>query len=171
MKHSGKSTAGKIIAKSFSTAFFDVDKRIEELFFEDTGRSLSSREIYRIGRDVFRDYEKKAAEELSTREVFITVAAGGGICDNPEACRALEDFTWIFIDEAPRLLFERIKKGGIPPFLTSDDPYTEFLQLYNHRVKAYDKLSNIKITAGGRRQPEICLEIIEKLREAGYGRK
>lgn len=171
MKHSGKSTAGRIIAEKLSTVFIDMDDAIEELFSADSGEKIGARDIYRKGRDIFQNYELAAAETIAGKTGIFIAAAGGGICDNPVACSKLSGFIWIYIDESPKLLFERIIRGGIPAFLTSTDPYNDFIALYNRRTAFYDKLCNIKITAGGRSPSNICSEIIEKLMEAGYGRK
>ncbi len=171
MKHSGKSTARRIIADELATDFTDLDDTIEQLYSAGTGRILSTREIYRLGKSIFQDYEVKAAETLARRRGIFTAAAGGGICDNASACARLREFTWVYIDENPRLLFERIIRGGIPAFLDPEDPFSDFIKVYDRRTAIYDKLCNIKITAGGRGPADICVEIIEKLTEAGYGRK
>ncbi|MBI9105808.1 MAG: shikimate kinase [Spirochaetales bacterium] len=171
MKHSGKSTAGRSAAETLGADFLDMDDLIEDLFLKDTGERLNPREIYQRGRDIFQNLEYKAADLLSRRNGSFFAASGGGICDNEAACVRLENFIWVYIEEDPVILFERIKNGGIPAFLTSEDPYGEFLNLYKHRSALYKKLCNIRITAGGRRPPEICSEIIKKLKEGGYGGK
>lgn len=171
MKHSGKSTAGRIIARELSTNFTDLDDLIEEIYSDENGETLSCREIFQKGRTVFQDYEVKAARKLAGTHGIFTAAAGGGICDNQSACEKMKSFTWIYIEETPDLLFKRISAEGIPPFLNTEEPYADFIKLYNRRTPIYDKLCNIKITAAGRMPAEICSEIIEKLTGAGYGRK
>ena len=170
MKHSGKSSLAALAAKALRTSFFDMDDLLKELYRSENGEDLSSRQIYRRGREIFMSWELKAARVLAGREGFFIAAAGGGICENDGACDVLKDFTWVYIDEKAEVLFDRIKRGGIPPFLSAEDPYNDFLRLYRNRTSIYDKLCNIRVQADGRKPDQICAEIIDRLTEAGYGR-
>jgi len=171
LKHSGKSTAARKAAEVLNADFLDMDEIIEKLHLNEEGIKLSARAIYRKGRDIFQKYESAAAEFLARRSGGFIAAAGGGVCDNDDACRRMKEFIWIYLEEKPELLFDRIKKGGIPAFLTSKDPYNEFINLCNMRSARYDELCDIKIIAGGRSPAEIYSEITKKILEDGNGWK
>jgi len=171
LKHSGKSTAARSAAGALKADFLDMDDLIEKLHLAEEGIRLSARDIYRRGREIFQRYESAAAEELAIRGGGFIAAAGGGLCDNDDACLRMKDFIWIYLEEKPEILFNRIKKGGIPAFLTSKDPYNEFINLCNMRSTRYDELCNMKIIAGGRNPLEICREITKRILEEGNGWK
>ena len=99
IKHCGKSTQGKLLAKHFSCPFFDTDDEVTAL----TGKS--PREIYsELGKEAFIEAEKNACQNLvekilsqasastaqSQAEANVSViATGGGICNNPAALEIL----------------------------------------------------------------------------------
>ena len=41
--------------------------------------------------------------------------------------------------------FKRIAAGGIPPFLQGEDPFGNFLKLYDKRVPRYNEVADIVI--------------------------
>ena len=88
MKHSGKSTHGRLLAAKFRKPFIDTDDAIENLYAEDRKTRLSCRDIYRTeGRVFFRGLEHEALcqveERLSDGERAV-IALGGGLVANPE---------------------------------------------------------------------------------------
>lgn len=140
MKHSGKTTLGKRVASRKGSPFFDSDTLLEDEYARHGTSRLSCRDIYaRHGAGYFRQLE---AQALKTRFIGMTgmfiCATGGGICDNPEAvdfmksCGAL-----IFLHLEKDVLFRRIERAGIPPFLNAEDPMTDFSRLYDRRVPLY----------------------------------
>ena len=171
LKHCGKSSAGRILASSFSVPFFDTDDLLEEIYSLKNSQRLSARDIYRKGKDVFQAYElraaEKAVEEGSGQNIICS--AGGGLSDNKPALKKFSDyFIFIYIYETPEILFERIIKNGVPAFLSPDKPFEDFKRIYVTRDAIYDKISDIKITAEGKSVPEICSLITKRLTEEGY---
>lgn len=171
LKHSGKTSTGRLLAGKFGTSLIDTDDLLEEIYRVETGYNLSSRDIYRKGRDLFQNFEASAAEKaaLAAKEDNIVCSAGGGICENGRALEFLtETFTVVYISEIVEILYKRIIKNGIPAFLSEENPFEDFNLIYKTRDTKYDKICDIKIEAAGRSISEICLKIIEKLTEEGY---
>lgn len=139
IKHCGKSSCGKRLAEKTDTAFIDLDIVIETLYKERTGAAASCREIYTAnGASFFRSLETAAAASVCKKR-HLTLAAGGGLCDNNEAWQTLKTggAFFIFLDEPQQRLFERITADGIPPFLQNGKPETVFAQLYERRRAFY----------------------------------
>ncbi len=157
IKHCGKSTLGKLLADKIGCPFIDFDEKIEELFSDREGEALGVREIYeQHGKNIFRDYERLAAESIvsdrrKNRKEPLVAALGGGIIDNAEAWAVIKQAGLIiYIDEDPEILYERIIKNGIPPFLSSGNPRQDFLQLHKRRSSSYRKDADLTLSLEGR---------------------
>ena len=154
IKHSGKSTLGELLAERLDRAFLDLDTTIMDLYSRDSfGPPASVREIYeRLGPDGFGELEAEAAGVMvhpATLRTPDVVALGGGTIDNEPAMQRLAGtglFLYLLQDE--EVLFHRIVRRGIPPFLRGDDPRAAFAELFRRRDAAYrlraDRIANIQ---------------------------
>lgn len=205
VKHCGKSTVGRLLAEEWGVPFFDLDDLVETNCADETGRTLSCRDIYReYGKPNFIRYEAAAAERLKelagsrssgsgpVSRIAAVAALGGGTAENREAISALESFgLFVLFDADPEELFERIKRGGIPPFLLSKpgrmdeqqseglrpvpgspgggvekerDIYGRFLELYVRRMKLYKRRADIIIDIRGKNPREITGETAREIK-------
>ena len=162
IKHCGKSTQGKMLAKHFSSSFFDTDDEITS----QTGKS--PREIYReLGKEAFIEAEKKAceklAEEISGKGDFSAViATGGGICNNPEALQALHKIgTFVFLNADEKTAASRIVREikydsdgsmkNLPAYIANKNPKNVrevraiFHDFYEERQKIYKDLCDVEV--------------------------
>jgi shikimate kinase len=66
---------------------------------------------------------------------FSCLALGGGTLENPAARELLKSSPLLLcgIEEEEKVLFERILRKGLPPFLDSEDPAKTFHELYIRR--------------------------------------
>ena len=170
IKHCGKTTVGKLLSNRFSVPFYDLDRLIEELYLQRSAENLTAREIYGKGSSLFREHETEASIRLSEKASGsrIVAAAGGGLCDNPGAVKALKGFLFVYISEKPEILYERISAGGLPAFLPSDNPREAFMELFNRRAGLYEELSGITVRAERRNPEQIAEETVSLLKEEGY---
>lgn len=182
-KHTGKSSAGKALAKLIGARFIDLDELIEE----QAGRP--PRKLYEEGPEVFRAAERQAAETLvgglSTQENGtgpgsppLIIAAGGGLIDNPQALAALRgagslvslrisaEAAWARVSAAAE------RTGSLPPFLRGDDPEATHRALHERRGAAYGKIADFEIDAEKMNPTDIAEEIAHmlSLRRASPGR-
>lgn len=171
MKHAGKTTVGKQLAKSLNRPFFDTDDCIRELSGK-TPRELWAKE----GAPLMMHWETKACEqvlkEYSTNNPsgsYCVLATGGGIADNTDACTILSKAgTLIFLSTELEILFERIqasaqKDGCLPPFLQGPDPHNAFNELFSRRTPIYAKLATVSIETGRNSPPQILKKIMDLL--------
>ena len=172
IKHCGKSTQGKLLAKHFSCPFFDTDDEITAL----TGKS--PREIYsELGKEAFIEAEKNACQNLvekilaqapsadcqSQAEANVSViATGGGICNNPAALEILHKigkFVFLNADEktaANRIVWEiKYDSDGsmknLPAYIANKNPKNVrdvraiFHNFYEERQKIYKDLCDVEV--------------------------
>ncbi len=105
---SGKSTAGKGLAKNLNLTFIDMDDYIErrnmrtipQIFAED-------------GEDGFRKIERKALLELSEFEDVVIGTGGGAPCffDNMDIIQKTGKS--VYLKGTPRILAERLRKSKV----------------------------------------------------------
>ena len=122
IKHCGKSTLGRTLARQLGIPFTDTDEMLEKRW------QCSCRELFKsIGEEAFRQRETEILSELDP-EIFQVISLGGGALLKEENIPILKDlgrFIWCDVDD--RTAFERITVGGLPPFLAqADSPFEEF---------------------------------------------
>lgn len=167
IKHSGKTSVGKLLAARLGRTFIDVDRVLESLY--DPQGGFTCREIYqKHGRDFFRSLETEAVkhifEKYSLNELLI-LAAGGGLIENKGALVLLKEFgLFIYLKEQPEVLFKRIVKRGIPPFLDKNNPRQSFYLLYEKRSELLETYADITFSAQGRSVRE-CSDTLERIIE------
>ncbi len=87
LKHSGKSTHGKLFAESRGLAFFDLDDLIEDSYYRNSGERLNCRKIFiKHGEDFFRGLEDRTLEQFlsgCSEDPFV-LALGGGAAYAPQ---------------------------------------------------------------------------------------
>jgi len=174
MKHSGKTTLGRRLAEHCEAPFFDSDDTIESLYAR-TREKRSCRDIFTaLGHEGFALLESEAVTELSAgcrNHPFSVIALGGGTAENSEAMKSLSGVgKFVHITEAPEILYARIIRNGIPPFLDPDDPERSFRMLWERRTRRYEKIAHITIPLTGAGQDEAFAIVTDRLKEAGYVR-
>jgi len=171
IKHTGKSTVGRILSQRLDLPFHDLD----DLILRILPFKCSIRRWYREkGADAFKEKEAEALKnylrEKPVKDMRI-LSLGGGTLENTAALNLLKEAsTGIFIlDEAEDILFERIIRKGLPPFLDSDNPRASFGELYKKRRKTLLEQGDHIINIHGLDQQEAAEEAARVIRSV-YGR-
>jgi shikimate kinase len=155
MKHCGKSTLGKAFAAFRGCPFHDVDPLIEAYHACEAGEKLSVRELFeRHGETHFHRVEGHVVCELylkldrpGSRAV---VALGGRTALNVTVCGLLRAIgPVVYLRVAPDVIFDRIERSGIPPFLDAGDPAGDFAALYRKRHPLYEDLADLTVDIDG----------------------
>lgn len=138
IKHSGKSTIGWKLSSRLGLYFADLD----DLILRDAKRFKSVRELYReLGSKGFQQQEFESLKKFlkANKQKSFVLSLGGGTIENSPAIELLKENTvdTFFLDAESSVLYKRIIKGGIPPFLEGDDPYKNFELMFNKRSKMY----------------------------------
>ncbi|HUV07458.1 MAG TPA: shikimate kinase [Spirochaetia bacterium] len=161
MKHSGKSTLGRALARFLGCPFYDVDELIENAFKTELCRKMSVREILahygekgfneREERTVYDLYNRLKTEEEIQRQggtpsSDCVIALGGRTPLNRKLAGILKDLGLnIFLKVDALEMWRRAMKNGIPSFLKSPDPMEEFLALYKKREPHYEKHADLTV--------------------------
>ncbi len=162
IKHCGKSTQGKILAKKMGSDFYDTD----EVIAEQTGKS--PRQIYtESGEEGFKTAEKNAcqfvAEKIISSQAPAVIATGGGICNNSFALVELKKVsTFVFLNSqekiaAKRILSEvKIEEDGslsnMPAYIAKKNPHSLsevrsiFHEFFEERVRMYKGIADFSVT-------------------------
>lgn len=157
IKHSGKSTQGKLLSQHYNCTFIDIDDEITRI----TGKT--PREIYTSqGASGFLLAEEEACKQvfqnLNKNEMAV-ISTGGGICDNApalEILRQIGDFLMIKVPEkiaADRIIRKANKKNdgtweNLPAYISKQNPETEeeirkiFHKFYENRTATYESIAD-----------------------------
>ena len=166
MKHCGKTTLGCLLAEKLGAAFVDLDEEMQYLAARKSGRLRTVREIYHSeGEEAFRALEtetlRKVAAEHGTKDPAV-LALGGGTIENTEALAAIEGCLWVYLDEDEEVLFERIAREGLPPFLAGEDPRGNFRRIYEKRTAMYREKAALTINLRGKTPQETLAELVSR---------
>jgi shikimate kinase len=174
MKHSGKSTLGRMLAGRAGVPFYDTDRVMEARFAARGGIDRPVREIFRkLGAEGFSHFEVETVRELASRLGGDHVLAlGGRTALNPQLHELLRGLgTIVFLEVDPEHLWARVSGGGIPSFLDPRSPREDFLRLYGEREPRYREMADLVVRLCGTADPEENLDRLEAaLQEVGDGR-
>jgi shikimate kinase len=160
IKHCGKSTLGKLTAQSLLIPFKDTDEMLEERW------QCSVRELFKaVGEEEFRRRESALLAALPGTEQVISLGGGALLKkENEPVIRELGTVIWC--DVPDEIAFERIKKGGLPPFLAeAPDPFAEFQFRNKSRRETFSRVAHVKFTpdsgAAAQKNAETLLEMLQ----------
>jgi len=164
IKHSGKSTVGWALASQLGLYFADLD----DLILRDADGFDSVRDIYRIlGGDGFKEKEAGSLDHFlqANEGKDFVLSLGGGTIENQAALELLnrEDVSTYYLDADEKALFNRIARGGIPPFLEGENPKEKFGILYEKRSELYRNWASVIIDTRGKTPAKITEEIAVKI--------
>jgi shikimate kinase len=174
MKHCGKTTLGRMLARLRGEAFIDLDEFAEGFASRREGRPLTMREVYRAGgKEAFQALEaealRKIAADFSGKKSALVLALGGGTIENSSGLAALgREGVFVFLDQDEDVLFARIAASGIPPFLAGDDPRAAFHRVYETRTALYREKADLTVNMRGK-NPEEALDDLASRRELYRG--
>lgn len=108
----GKTSLGKLLATKLGRPFVDIDKKIED------ETQLSIPMIFeQFGEEHFRELEKTAVKELSTRRGLV-IATGGGTIKDEENLNLLKNSgVMICLTAEPEEILYRTARRGERPVL------------------------------------------------------
>ena len=160
IKHCGKSTLGKLAAELLNFPFCDTDELLEKEY------QCSVRELFKaVGEEEFRRRESALLAALPGTEQVISLGGGALLKkENAPVVRALGTVIWC--DVPDEIAFERIKKGGLPPFLAeAPDPFAEFQLRNKSRRETFSQVAHVKFTpesgVPARKNAQMLLEMLQ----------
>jgi shikimate kinase len=153
---SGKTTVGRILARTLGWELVDLDRAIAK----EHGRGIP--EIFeQSGEQFFRDLEHRAlVAALGPGRV---VACGGGVVVRPENRDLLGNVKTVFLREDLGVLYGRTRGATRPLRAASRE---EFERRYAERLPLYEEVADLEVTARGRPPEEVAQEIARWILDA-----
>jgi len=156
----GKSTIGKLFAKTSGREFWDSDKEIERR----TGVSIPMIFEYE-GEPGFRRRESEVLAELCEQE-DIVLATGGGAILLPENRELLRRRGFVvFLNCSVDKQLERTHRDSNRPLLKTEDPRQRLEDLFRERQPLYVELADLIIDTGVLSGPAAVRRIMKALQE------
>ena len=148
---SGKSTVGRMLARSLGWDFVDLDREISR------SASQGIPEIFeRSGERTFRDLEHSALLAALNCSRERVVACGGGIVERPENRERLAGIPTVFLREDIGVLFGRTRDARRPLRAASRK---EFERRYERRLPLYKEVADLEVEVRGRAPRAVAKEI------------
>jgi shikimate kinase len=155
---SGKTTVGRILARTLGWEFVDLDRTIAK----ETGRGIP--EIFaHSGEEHFRDLEHRALLAALDGGRERVVACGGGIVVRPENRDKLKEAVTVFLKEDLGVLYGRTRGPRRPLRAASRE---EFERRFAARLPFYEEVADLVVAVRGRPPEEVAKEIARWLPDA-----
>ncbi|MFA5271517.1 MAG: shikimate kinase [Candidatus Omnitrophota bacterium] len=149
----GKTTVGKILAKTLKKEFLEMDETIEK----ENSKKIT--EIFKMhGEPYFRGLEKKLLRKISKKKNLIVSCGGGLICDTGNLETLKKSGTIFNLTASKESIYERTKKYKNRPLLNVVNPMKRIEKLMNLRMCYYSKAHYTIDTNGA--EPEAVAEKI-----------
>ena len=150
----GKSSAGKLVAKKLGREFVDADHEIEKRENCDIPTIFAE-----AGEPEFRRIESEIIRELSERENLV-IAPGGGAITVPENMENLaRNGVIICLSAKPEAILERVGRDRNRPLLRGPDRLERIRELLATRAPLYDAIP-LRVATDGLHTNQVAAEII-----------
>lgn len=151
MPGSGKTTISSKVAQKLNAELYDVDEYIEKT----EGKSIA--EIFKKGEAYFREIEKKAVENISSKKGII-ISTGGGVIKVPSNITALKNTgSIIFINRTVENIVKDMDYSSRPLL---KDNHEHLQKLYEERYELYKKYCDYEVM-NDRKLNKVVDEILE----------
>jgi shikimate kinase len=177
MKHCGKSTLGKALAKRWDCPFFDVDPMIETNHACEYNEQLPVRRIFsQYGEQHFHRIEGHVVCELYLKldhpGSSSVVSLGGRTALNETVCKLLSAIgLTVYLEVPADELFRRIEQHGLPPFLDTTNPKADFDRLYRERAPQYERLADLSVNLDNCTPEQAVDQLATRIEEHCHARK
>jgi len=153
----GKTTIGRLLAKSLGQAFYDSDKAIED----QTGVDIAT--IFEFeGEKGFRIREKKMIKELAQLEDIILATGGGVILDQENREQLKENGFVVYLQCSVDRIADRTSRNSQRPLLNVENPKETIQTLINEREDLYLACADFVIDSGQMQSKQAVKEILKE---------
>jgi len=152
----GKSCVGRMAASLLHFTYLDTDQVIEaragkpiKVIFEQDGEP------------VFRDWERRVVEELTTR-VKTVISTGGGLPVHGENLTSLKAHALVVcLWASPDTIYERVRDHSHRPLLNEPDPKDKIRHLLAEREPFY-RQADVLVNTEMRSVREVAMQVIHQ---------
>lgn len=159
---SGKSTAGRQLARRLGLPFTDSDQAIEQRI----GCPIAAF-FAREGEAAFRDIEESVIARLCEGEDGVIATGGGAVLRAANRERLRSAGHVIYLRSTPEELFRRVRHDKARPLLQVADPMKKLRELYAERDPLYRETAHFTIETGRPSVPSLVNMILTQLELAG----
>jgi len=166
MMGSGKSTVGRMVARSLGRDFVDVDEEIE------LAEGVSVAELFAgRGEAAFRELEEGALARVLASSVDTVVSVGGGAVLSEANRRRLRGATVVWLRARPETLVARVGDGATRPLLAGRDEKGEpvgvagrLAELDGRRAPLYREVAGTVLDVDDLSPGEVAERVVELCR-------
>ena len=156
---SGKTTVGKIVAKSLDQEFLDSDQEIEER----AGANISW--IFDVeGEEGFRNREEAIIEELSLKSGIVLSTGGGAVLRIENRERLKERGLVIYLKASAEQILKRTAKDKKRPLLQTENREQVVKDLISKRDPLYQEIADITIVTGNGKISDVTQNILLQIK-------
>ena len=150
----GKTTVGRLLAKSLNKTFYDADHEIEQR----TGVKIPI--IFELeGESGFRKREAQMIEELSKKKNIILATGGGAVLLKENRDFLKKNGTVIYLRANVHELWLRTRHDRNRPLLQKGDARSKLEQLFSIRDPLYKEVADHIVDTGGQPVSQIVQHI------------
>ena len=152
----GKTTVGRLLAKSLGVPFYDSDKAIEDI----TGVDIAT--IFEFEEEKgFRIREKKMIKELTELEDIVLATGGGVILNEDNRVRLKDNGFVVYLKCSVDRIIDRTSRNSQRPLLNVDNPRDKIQVLLNERESLYQSCADLVIDSGQIQSKAAVKEILK----------
>lgn len=165
-KASGKSTIGRHIANILDLPYYDTDELIENIYTSQTGKIKNCREIYSTeGKDFFIKLEEEAVAQIDNID-WCVIITGGSLLLNPlNRQRLRRNSILIYLNADKNLLWERVQKSGLPPWVDPINPEKSFYEEISKREEILLPYADIVVDTTNGTVEDLAKIAVDRLSE------
>ncbi len=153
----GKTTIGRLLAKSLGLPFYDSDKAIEDI----TGVDIAT--IFEFeGEQGFRLRENKMITELTGLRDIVLATGGGVILNEENRVRLKETGFVVYLQCSIDRIVDRTSRNSQRPLLNVNNPREKIQTLLNERESLYLSCADFVIDSGQMQSKTVVKEIIKE---------
>ncbi len=169
-KSCGKSTVGRLLAARSGCVFADVDRAIEELYFQKTGKVSCCYDIYQeVGAPSFRLLEQETVSALVQNHSGVIACGGGAVLSEQNVSLLREWGKMVYLKASSEVLKSRVfgaKLAGsrLPAFLDEGDPEGSFYEVLAKRELCYPAVADYTINVSCQTPEQVVTHLLEMFR-------
>ena len=160
----GKTTIGRLLAKSFRLSFIDLDAEIEARCGADIPWIFDVE-----GEEGFRKRESILLEEVTKQQGILLATGGGAVLKDSNRMRLSERGFVVYLCATLEQLVERTSRDRKRPLLQVDNPREVLASLLEQRDPLYREVADLVVQTETQSPQQVAREVEAKIRAKLYG--